>query len=341
MKRNPNPILVGSSWLLVACVLGLLSSLWIADVPSRAFAQPTLEMTPRAYLPCIFNNARPPITPPPPGNWLPYVNYYRALAELPPVTENPTWSDGCWEHARYMVKNDYIGHSEDTDNPWYTPEGLAAAQSSNAMVSYSVSTSDEYAIDLWMRGPFHAVGIIDPALLQTGYGSYREADGGYQMGAALDVIRGLGSIPSSIEFPIQWPADGMTVLISLHWGEHPDPLTSCPGYSAPSGLPIILQIGFGDLTPSVTAHSFMQGSTLLDHCVFDETSYTNPDSSDQDLGRSILNARDVIVLIPREPLAPGSRYTVSITVNGQTHTWSFTVSSAAQAVERVPEMLIR
>jgi len=90
--------------------------------------------------------------------------------------------------------NDYMGHGEDPDNPWYTPEGLAAAQSSNAAVSHDVDATDEYAIDAFMGGPFHAVGILDPALLQTGYGSYREADGGYQMGAALDVIRGLGSI---------------------------------------------------------------------------------------------------------------------------------------------------
>jgi hypothetical protein len=46
------------------------------------------------------------------------------------------------------------------------------------------------------------------------------------------------------------------------------------------------------------------------------------------LGRNILNARDAVVLIPRDPLTPGTRYTVSITVNGQTHAWSFTVSDS-------------
>jgi len=98
MERKPNLIFVASSWLLVTCVLGLLSSHWITNAPSLALAQATPEMAPIAYLPCIANNA--------PGDWLSYVNYYRALGELPPVTENPTWSDGCWKHARYMVKND-------------------------------------------------------------------------------------------------------------------------------------------------------------------------------------------------------------------------------------------
>ena len=74
------------------------------------------------YLPIVFGaGSRPP------ENWLEAVNYYRAVAGLPSVTENVTYSDGTWKHARYMVKNDYIGHSEDPANPWYTPEGLQAA----------------------------------------------------------------------------------------------------------------------------------------------------------------------------------------------------------------------
>jgi uncharacterized protein YkwD len=290
---------------------------------------PTLTPTPTA-------TPTPTPTPTPSSAWLAYVNTYRALANLPNVTENPTWSDGDWKHSRYMVKNDYIGHTEDPGNPWYTPEGLAAAQNGNTFVSSSATSPDTYAIDFWMSGPFHAVGILDPALQQAGYGSYREADGGWQMGATLDVIRGLGAMPPSVSFPVEYPGDGKTIgLLSYLGGEWPDPLTACPGYSTPSGLPIILQIGPGNLTPNVTAHSFMQGTTPLEHCVFDETTYTNPDSSTQSVGRNILNSRDAIVLIPRAPLTPGATYTVSITTNGQTYTWSFVASSTAHATDEV------
>jgi hypothetical protein len=100
-------------------------------------------------------------------------------------------------------------------------------------------------------------------------------------------------------------------------------------------LPIILQIGPGNLVPHVTSHSFMQGSTSLAHCVFDETSYSNPSSVQQDLGRNILDFRDAIILIPRNPLTPGASYTASITANGQTYTWSFRVSSTAHAAPAV------
>jgi hypothetical protein len=91
-------------------------------------------------------------------------------------------------------------------------------------------------------------------------------------------------------------------------------------------VPILLQIGPGDQTPNVLAHSFSQGSASLAHCVFDETGYSNPDPSARNLGRAILGARDTIVLIPQQPLVPGTRYTVSITLDSGTYTWSFLVS---------------
>ncbi|HZY45617.1 MAG TPA: CAP domain-containing protein [Anaerolineae bacterium] len=300
----------------------------VTRLTDRALLTSTLAFT--AYLPLVIKQpAAPPAT-----NWLDYVNYYRALANLPSVTENPIWSDGDWKHGRYMVKNDFIGHDEDPANPWYTPEGRTAAQNGNTMVSSSATVTDSYAIDFWMRAPFHAVGILDPALGQIGFGSYREADGGWQMGATLDVIRGLGAIPPAVAFPIEYPGDGATIgLRSYTGGEWPDPLSSCAGYTTPSGLPIILQIGPGNLMPSVTTHSFKQSTTSLEHCIFDETNYVNPDSTTQGVGRSVLNARDAIVLIPRSPLTAGATYTVSIATNGQTYTWAFTVASTATVNE--------
>ena len=266
-----------------------------------------------------------PTLPPPEAGWLAYLNYQRALADLPPLIEEPAWSSGCWDHARYIVKNDVLLHDEDPANPWWTEAGDAAAASSNLMASYNVNATDWEAIDTFMTAPFHAVGILDPEFLRTGFGSFREAGAGFQMAAALDVLRGLGSIPPEVQFPIFWPADGMTTLLTSHVGEYPDPLTSCAGYTLPSGLPIILQLGDGSLTPNVTAHDFSQNGAPLEHCLFDETSYINPDGYWQELGRAILDARDAMVLIPRQPLIAGTSYTASITVNGQTYSWTFSV----------------
>ncbi len=290
-----------------------------ASSTHTATATPTLSPTPT-------------LTPTPTGtfDWLSYVNQYRDIANIPHVTENPTWSYGDYLHARYMVKNNVIEHTEDENNQWYTAEGKAAAENSDLIVSSSAFMSDESAIDGWMGAPFHALGIVDPALLETGYNSYHEADGGYQSGAGLDVLRGLGSVPGSVTYPVMFPGDGKSTALTVYSGnEFPNPLTSCAGYSSPTGLPILLQLGHWTITPNVTAHSFMQGASALEHCIFDETNYTNPDADQQDLVRDILNARDAIVLIPRAPLESGKTYTVSITTNGNTYTWNFSVANSA------------
>ncbi|MBI1295872.1 hypothetical protein GC175_13035 [bacterium] len=333
-------------WLGVAFIASIISILAIA-YPNSLKASPSLaenmSVSP-LYLPNVVRESMPtptvtptstavPTATPPPTlapQWLALVNEYRDMARLPHVSENEIWSHGDWLHARYMVKNDVSQHFEDPNNEWYTPEGDAAARASNLTSSYQVDATDVYAIDSWMQAPFHAVGILDPRLAQVGYGVYREAGGGRQMAAALDVIRGISSLPSDIQFPIVWPADGTTVPLTEHWGENPSPLTSCPGYETPSGLPIILQLGSRQVVPNVTGHAFVQEETPLEHCVFDETNYINPDPAQQDIARRILDSRDAIVLIPRQPLTPGATYTASITVNGSTYIWSFNVSSRTQ-----------
>jgi hypothetical protein len=278
-----------------------------------------------AYLPLIVGAGG---TPTPANDWLSYLNKLRGLANLPGVSENATYSDGDSKHAKYMVKNDVIAHNEDPTKPFYTVEGNAAANKSNVMVSGSIQTTDRDAFDMWMTGPFHGVGLIDPRLTQSGYGSYREADGGWQLGAALDVLRGLASKPpAGVTFPIKWPADSKTSWLTTYDGnESPDPLTACAGYTAPTGAPIYLQLGTGSITPNVTNATLTNNGASLPVCVYTEATYTNPISSDQSLGRSVLGSRDAIIMIPQAPLNPGG-YTVSITTNGTTYTWSFTITN--------------
>jgi hypothetical protein len=197
------------------------------------------------------------------------------------------------------------------------------------MVHSDINAADEYAIDLWLSGPFHALGILDPRLEQTGFNSYREYDGGWQMAAVLDVLRGRTGSPPPGTYPVMWPGRNATLTLTTYGGnENPDPLTSCPGYSVPTGQPVYLILGSGGVTPSVTGHSFMRGGTPADHCIFDQTNYSNPYPGYQSFARSVLNSRDAVVLIPREPLVPGENYRVSITVNNQTYAWEFNVAES-------------
>jgi hypothetical protein len=256
-------------------------------------------------------------------SWLDRVNFYRATAGLPPVEEDPSLSGSVVEHARYMVRHDEIKHSQNRRRELSTPAGSEAAAASVLAGSSSATERDTWAVDLWMQAPFHALGLLDPSLERVGFGIHRAAGGKIQTAAGLDVLRGRNPAGSSRAFPIVWPADGAMVPIGTHTSEYPDPLSSCRGYSAPAGLPVIVQLGPGALTPRVTATWFVDGDRPLEHCVFDETSYRNADREEERAGRAILDARDAIVIVPRAPLLPGHSYRVVIDTNGQRIDWTF------------------
>ncbi len=317
-----------------ALLLGYVGVALLAAGDAREGQQAALTTgTPEALLPLILKpEATPTLTPTatlsPGPSWLGYLNLFREMAGLPHLAENTDWSSGAMLHSRYMVKEDAITHSENSSSPWYTAEGALAGASGNIFVSGWMNTPDEAAIDWWMTAPFHAVAIIDPRLQVTGLGSYRENIGFYKMGATVDVQRGRGTLPPGYSFPVMFPKDGgQTWLTRFYGGEWPDPLISCPGYAAPTGPAIILQLGSGSLTPTITASGFVDNSGSLEYCLLTETNYTNPDSASQNSGRIILGNRDAVVILPRLPLTVGQTYTATATSDGNPLTWHFSVTS--------------
>lgn len=291
----------------------------------------------RAYLPLVVKlEPTPPPTPTatatattvPVPAWLARINALRALGNLPSLAENPEWSAGCGKHAIYMLKNQDFNHGEDSSKPFYTKEGYDAAVAAEYYFHDNVDAPDQAAVDWWMSGPFHVIPVLDPRLTTTGFGSARESVSGKKMTACLDVLRGRGSVPSPAPYPIKWPADNQVTPLRTYTGsEYPDPLATCTGYTVPSGLPITLQVGAGGTTLQVTAHSLKRDGVDVDHCVFQGGDYTHPDAGTQASGRATLGSRDAVVVMPREPLAPGSTYSVSLTVNGRTYAWSFKAGS--------------
>ena len=102
---------------------GDASPVQIADTPSIADEQ----LSNQVFLPLIVR----PI-PPLPDDWLGRVNGYRARAGVPPVTEDATLNDNCFQHARYMAENDHITHNQNPSLPYASPEGQICAQRGNA-----------------------------------------------------------------------------------------------------------------------------------------------------------------------------------------------------------------
>lgn len=267
--------------------------------------------------------ACPPPPPPPPANapgWLVLLNDYRAVAGLPPVSEDPALSAADCAHAQYIVETGQRGHTEDPANPWYTAAGAAAGASSNVAWNFDPSQTDDYFIDWWMRAPFHALGIVRPGLNTVGFCARHDAARSPASAAALNVLSGLGS--ATITAPIYFPGNGTTINQSTYpGGEEPDPMTSCPpGWGAGSGLPVFVQLP--SAVTAVQGHAFLDGASNLPSCEESGADYVNPDSGAQQLGRALLG--NVVVVIPQAPLVLGHTYQVVIDVNGQHQVWGFT-----------------
>jgi uncharacterized protein YkwD len=290
---------------------------------------PTLELTPSpasTEAPSPTPEAQPSPTIEALGpDWLRFVNLFREAAQLPPLREDPAWSAESGLHSRYMVMTGSIGHSEDSNSPYFTSGGAAAADYGNIAIGNLTSAPYEWAFNYWISAPFHAVPMLDPQLAVTGFAEYRDPAGSItRVGATMDVERGRGELPEGVQFPIMWPGAGSTTwVLRYSLPEFPDALSVCAGYSQATGAPIILQIGDGRLTPDVTGAALYKDGEPVDFCLYDVTNFTHLDAWTQKSARLILDRRDAIVLIPRAPMLPDSTYEVRIDANGQTYTWSF------------------
>ena len=258
--------------------------------------------------------------------WLAVVNYYRSTAYLPRVSEDPALTRGARKHAEYMVGNDYVGHTQDPKNPLFSVAGSEAGASANVAGWWGSEASDRDFVEMWMVGPFHALGILRPNLEKVGYGVARDAKG-VTSAAALDVIRGLDYSEPTDETVI-WPGHRSTQpLFSYVGGEYPDPLSSCRNYSAPAGLPVIVQFANPVRNP---AFSFKKGSgesrESLPACEVDASNYRNPDAAAQSLGRALLAGDNVVLVIPKDPLEPGKSYVVKVTSGAETVRSRFSIT---------------
>ncbi len=248
------------------------------------------------------------------------------MANLPPLSDREAYTLGSSLHSRYMVVNDApIAHRQDKKNPLYDIAGDQAAKNGNIFATSQTEADYLWSVNFWVSAPFHLIGMLDPRLQEVGYGDHNEDIGDVNMAAVLDIRSDPRRANAGTEYPIYFPGDGSETWVVRHsMFEWPDPYGSCPGYSRPSGPPIVLLLGDGSRTPKVTNHRFARGDQPLDSCLFDETSYRNPDQFALKTGKTILDLNDAIVIIPREQLPINEEYTVQVTVDGQTYTWSFT-----------------
>lgn len=265
------------------------------------------------------------VAPPSGTEWLDYLNQFRDIAGLPRFTEMESLTQGSLMHSKYMVLNDKpIAHNEDEANPLFDPAGRQAAINGNIFATSQIQADHVWGTNFWISAPFHLLAVINPDVDKVGYGQYNQTIGQFYMAAVLDVRSELGNAETEVQYPIYFPGDGSeTWVVRRSLYEWPDPLGNCEGYSAPTGTALILQLGDGSLTPKVESHAVYQGTTLIESCAYDETTYVNPDPYAQKTGRTIIGAQDAIVIIPKNHLPINETYTVQVTVDGERYEWSF------------------
>ncbi|MEY2958012.1 MAG: hypothetical protein RLZZ01_580 [Actinomycetota bacterium] len=252
------------------------------------------------------------------SDWLGIVNTYRQMSGLDPVTANATWSSQAAAHSCYMLYNG-IAHDEIPGRQGYTEGGDIAGNSGNVAVSSAVTATARNHIDLWMTGPFHAIGVLRHNLTSSGFGmcALQNTPTGWRSGGTLDVIRGIDPSRPRPSTPIVFPGNGSTIPLNAFITEYPDPVSLC-GWSGTAGLPLIAMMpsDVGSATSTLVGPNGPVQTCSL---------HQNNTGSNA-TAQAILDADNAVVVVPRTVLADGT-YTATVSTNVGTASWSFTIDA--------------
>ena len=189
--------------------------------------------------------------------WLALLNWYRKLSGLKPVSEDSKLSAGDEAHVRYLLTNYSEAlrngampggemHEERDGSPGYSPDGAEAGKQSDVDFVYWHGHQPEgllnFAILDWISGAFHRLPLLNPNLRRVGY--YDFCGGGICVAAmnAMGGVDGAGLRQSFLR-PLKFPPADAGLDLRTFENEWPDPLSACPGFAAPTGLPITLSLG--------------------------------------------------------------------------------------------------
>jgi hypothetical protein len=298
-------------------------------------------------------------------------NYYRASVGVPAIDADPALNDAALHHAKYLVKNHIAAgdaeldhgriietgwnasaHAESVGNQWYTEDGAKWADYAT-IIRGSAPISDGTALVDEQAARGDSLAVLDPQLAAVGFGLFCEVDDcagviiykngltksqflALYEGNAMDWNGMLGTMPFTIarlRKPIEFPPTTIPFpLRAYRGGEYADPLVSCHGYSAPSGVMIVLQLGAPTEGEDVklASHSLTENGVELETCGFDATSYANPDGFQQSRVREILHSYGAVVVVPKNPLNAGHSYTISMIADSQPYRWSFSIAPDAK-----------
>ena len=298
-------------------------------------------------------------------------NYYRASVGVPPIVVDSLLNEAAVHHAKYLVNNhieagdgvirngrlvetgwNASAHSESVGNQWYTEDGAKWADYANVFRGTAIPGDGAALVDE-QASRLDSLSVLDPQLASVGFGIFCANDDcaglivyhrglaksqflALYEGNAMDWNAMLGTMPFTVarlRKPIEFPPSSIPFPSRTYrGGEYPDALTTCPGYSAPAGVPIILQLGAPTEGEDVklSSSSLSEDDSQLETCGFDATSYANPDGYQQSRLRQGLHYYGAVVVMPKNPLLPGHTYKVSMVADSRQYTWSFSIAPNAK-----------
>lgn len=233
---------------------------------------------------------------------LAWLNKLRKALGLPSLAKEPALSRSAQSHTNYLKLHTTVGHEEIKGAAGFTGSD---PQSRAVFFGYSGYTSEginsgtpngSVAIDQLNDAPYHRLSIINPNLKEAGIGFEQTESSGN-----ITVVNYGTTGPLNNELPIMYPYPGQTnVKISWYVAEEPNPLRTYGKDRIYTGYPISISVhdqNIKELKAVSTSIKDNKGRDVPFYLV---------DSSRDD------KYKDMIFLIPREPLEPGTNYTVSI-----------------------------
>jgi hypothetical protein len=282
------------------------------------------------------------------NDWLARLNQYRAMAQLAPVARDDHLAAGEAAFAQYLVKNYSVAirnheplgpekYIENPTNPWFSYDGFVAGRSSNAAAVGVLKTTD--VIDSWMADPIERLPLLVPFLTNVAYASFCEGNvcavalysKAHSRSVSIYASEGGREAPLSFAKAIEFPPNGSTMDVASVGHLSQRLAAACSGFKTPTGLPLTLQFGRW-ISPKIRSGSLSFDGKGVSACAFDATNYRNSDEFSQKVGRGRLEEFGAVVIVPRFPLRPSTKYTVHVLVNAHTYDWSFSTSTSALAM---------
>jgi hypothetical protein len=248
-------------------------------------------------------------------------NQMRFAIGAPTIPADPRVATAAQNHANYNAANRIMGHYETAGNPYYTGyaprDRVIAAGLTTSFVS-EVATGGNDALNgvrqLW-DAPYHRLGMMHPNASMTGWGFSTLAG----TSTVADIVYDFSLRP--VEF-VRSPANGQTgIPTSWSGNESPSPLPA--GVRGPVGYPIMVVYSAAQPVDMRAAEVVAPDGSRV-------PIYYAPQQFE----------RDYQVIIPQQPLAPGTTYHVrfDINVSGRmaTNEWDFTTAGSGGTIVPPP-----